>query len=250
MNKGRDNDYLIKNGLLYKFYRGSDLLVIPTSLEDEIIRSAHLLGHFASQRTEEIIRREYYMPSLSEKVKKFITNCVACLVNNHKQGRKEGFLHNLKKTDLPLHTFHVDHLGSLESTSKQYNHIFAVVDRFSKFVWLYPTKSTCTRKVIDRLNKQKAIFLNPARIISDRGTAFTSQEFREYCDLEKIQHHCVTTGLPRANGQIKRINRVIIPVLSKIFLDNPGKWYQHVNRVQQAMNSTNQGRKIQIRLGC
>ena len=88
-------------------------------------------------------------------------------------------------------------------------YIFAVIDALTKFTWLYPTKSTTSREVIHRLDKQKHIFGNPVRIISDRGTAFTSQEFQDYCEREKIQHHGITTSLPRANAQIERVNRML-----------------------------------------
>ncbi|XP_033232036.1 uncharacterized protein LOC117183012 [Belonocnema kinseyi] len=133
-------------------------------MEDEIIRSAHQRGHYAVKRTEEVIKRDYYIASLTGKVAKFISNCVACLIANRKEGRKEGFLHTIDKTDLPPHTYHVDQLGPLESTSKQYNHMFAVIDAFTKFTWLYPTKSTTTREVVKRLDKQKFIFGSPVRI--------------------------------------------------------------------------------------
>jgi len=48
----------------------------------------------------------------------------------------------------------------------------------------------------------------------------------------------ITTGLPRANGQIERINRIIIPVLTKLSIDDPTKWYKHVPKMQQILNST------------
>jgi len=83
-------------------------------------------------------------------------------------------------------------------------------------VWLYPTKSTTTREVISKLDVQKQIFGNPKRIITDKGTAFTSQEFKDYCEIEEIQHLTITTGLPRANGQVERLNRAIIAILSKL----------------------------------
>jgi len=35
-----------------------------------------------------------------------------------------------------------DHVGPMEITKKRYNHIPVVVDAFSKYVWLYPTRST------------------------------------------------------------------------------------------------------------
>ncbi|KAG5317260.1 POL3 protein, partial [Pseudoatta argentina] len=76
-----------------------------------------------------------------------------------------------------------------------------------------------------------------AGIITDRGTAFSSLEFQNYCKEEGIKHCMVTTGLPRANGQVERLNRTIIPVLTKLAM-NPTKWYKYVPIVQQTVIST------------
>jgi len=80
--------------------------------------------------------------------------------------------------------------------------------------------------------------LQTKKIISDRGTAFTSDEFKKYCEDEGIELHAVTTGVPRANGQVERLNATIVSVLSKLSLDDPSKWYKFVNQVQQTINST------------
>ncbi|XP_052855076.1 uncharacterized protein LOC128263838 [Drosophila gunungcola] len=74
--------------------------------------------------------------------------------------------------------------------------------------------------------------------MSDRGSAFTAQDYLEYCKDEGIKVVKSTTGLPRVNGQVERLNAIIISVLSKLSVDNPTKWYRHVDRVQQAINST------------
>ncbi|GFV82638.1 integrase catalytic domain-containing protein [Trichonephila clavipes] len=47
-----------------------------------------------------------------------------------------------------------------------------------------------------------------------------------------------STSLPRANGQVERINRTIIPVLSKMSEDDPTKWFKHVPSLQEVLNST------------
>ncbi|GFT52049.1 integrase catalytic domain-containing protein, partial [Trichonephila clavipes] len=99
---------------------------------------------------------------------------------------------------------------------KTTNSFLAVIDSFTKFVWLYPTKTTSTSEVIKKLDIQKTTFGNPRFLITDRGTTFTSDEFHTYCSEQKITLHHITTGLPRANGQVERINRTIIPVLSKM----------------------------------
>ena len=93
-------------------------------------------------------------------------------------------------------------LGLLESTHERYKHIFSVTNSFTKFIWLHPTKLTDTSEVLAKLDQQKFIFGNPTRIISDRGTAFISNCFKDYCSKESIQHVTITAGLLRANGQV------------------------------------------------
>lgn len=137
-----------------------------------------------------------------------------------------------------MSTYHIDFIGPLPSTNKNYQHIFTVVDAFSKFIWLYPVKSTKTKDAIDKLKIQQATFGNPSRIISDRGSAFTSKDFDEYCQSEDIQHLLITAGIPRANGQIEIMHETLIPVLSKLSSDDPSKWYRYTDAVQRVMNST------------
>lgn len=83
-------------------------------------------------------------------------------------------------------------------------------------------------------------FGDPHRIISDKGTAFTSSQFKNYCTEHNIEHITTTTGVPRGNGQVERINRIIISVLTKLSLENPDRWYKHVPRLQMCINSTYQ----------
>jgi len=157
---------------------------------------------------------------------------------NRKQGRQEGFLHPIDKGDAPLMTWHLDFLGPMEATSKGYKHILAVIDGFSKFCWLFPTKSTAASEVVDRLSLLEVTFGNPERIVSDRGTAFTSHSFEQYCKDRNIRHILITTGMPRGNGQVERLNAIIINVLAKMCIDQPGKWYRQVGKVQMAINSS------------
>ncbi|GFW93580.1 integrase catalytic domain-containing protein [Trichonephila clavipes] len=82
------------------------------------------------------------------------------------------------------------------------------------------------------------LWYNPIRIISDRGSAFTSKLFNDYCDEENIQHLQIATGVPRGNGPVERINRTLIPVLTKLSLDDSTKWYKYVDRLQRILNST------------
>lgn len=233
-------DFMIRDDMLFKFREGLEVLVVPKGMQEEVIKSTHEKGHFSVKRTEDAVNEEFYIPDLKRKVERVLANCVRCILINRKVGKQEGLLHPLFKESLPLHTYHIDHLGPLESTHKSYKYILSVIDGFTKFVWLYPTKSTTAGEVIAKLELQKAVFGNPAQIISDRGSAFTSKEFEEYCKCENIAHKMITTGLPRANGQVERINSIVTPILAKMSDENPTKWYKYVEAVQRAINSSYQ----------
>ncbi|GFU24767.1 transposon Tf2-9 polyprotein [Trichonephila clavipes] len=161
LQNGPYDNYCIKNNVLYKFIDGAEVLVIPDEMQHHFIKNAHHKGHFSVKRTLEHIKNKYFIPQLQSKIEKYISNCETCILKNKKSGKQEGFLHSLIKDDIPLNTYHIDHLGPL-----------------------------------------------------------------------------ATSSLPRANGQVERINRTIIPVLSKMSEDDPTKWFKHVPSLQEVLNLT------------
>lgn len=171
-------------------------------------------------------------------IEKVIRNCLSCILAEKKHGKQENQLYSIDKGSLPLDTYHIDHLGPLSSTKKQYRHILVVIDSFSKFVWLYASRFTGSAEVIDKLKKQANVFGNPRRIISDRGTGFTSHEFEQYCEQEGIHHILTTTGVPRSNGQVESANRTIILLLIKLSAPNPSEWHKHLEICQRYLNVT------------
>lgn len=115
--------------------------------------------------------------------------------------------------------------------------MLAVVDAFTKFIKLYPCKSTTTDEAIKHLNDYFRAYSRPRRVISDRGTCFTSEAFREFLKSALIEHILIAVGTPRANGQVERFNRVITPMLAKLS-ETPAKWDQVVKDVEHAINNT------------
>ncbi|GFY03480.1 retrovirus-related Pol polyprotein from transposon 17.6 [Trichonephila clavipes] len=63
--------------------------------------------------------------------------------------------------------------------------------------------STSIKDALDKLILQQTIFGNPSKIITDKGSAFTSTEFQKFCQEESIEHIQITTDVPRGNGQIE-----------------------------------------------
>ncbi len=119
-----------------------------------------------------------------------------------------------------------------------FDHILLVTDAFSKYVWIYPVKSTDADEVLKKLEFQREVFGNPYAIVADKAGAFKSNKLEVYCKEHNINLHLITTGVPRGNGQVERLNRIVIPILTKLSNDDPEKWYRHTSRLQSVMNST------------
>ncbi|GFT60961.1 hypothetical protein TNCV_4092481 [Trichonephila clavipes] len=200
LEKQESEEFFERNGILYKYLNGRKLIVTPKAMQAELIKLIHENGHFSVGKTEEIVKQEFFIPNLSNVVKKVIVNCVPCILGNKKTGKKEGFLNPISKESIPLSTYHVDFIGPLPSTNKSYQHIFTVVDAFTKFTWLYPVKTVSAESALEKLKQQQKTFGNPIRIISDRDSAFTPKLFNDYCDKENIQHLQIATRVPRGNG--------------------------------------------------
>lgn len=66
----------------------------------------------------------------------------------------------------------------------------------------------------------------------------TSHSFERYCKDRNIRHILITTGMPRGNGQVERLNAIIINVLAKMCIDQPERWYRQVGKVQMAINGS------------
>ncbi|GFW57917.1 hypothetical protein TNCV_1418641 [Trichonephila clavipes] len=210
LQKGPYDNYCIKNNILYKFIDGAEVRVIPDEMQHHFIKNAHDKGHFSVKRTLEHIKNKYFIPQLQSKIEKYISNCVTCILKNKKSGKQEGFLHPLVKDDIPLNTYHIDHLGPLATSNKNYKFILAVIDSFTKFVWLYPTKTTSTSEVIKKLDIQKTTFGNPRFLITDRGTTFTSDEFHTYCSEQKLHFTILLQMWHEARKQEKKIRGMMV----------------------------------------
>lgn len=89
-----------------------------------------------------------------------------------------------------------------------------------------------------------ASYSKPLRIVSDRGSSFTSNGFREFVEENHIEHVLIATHVP----QIERSNRVLTPMLAKL-AESADKWVGALSKVEFAMNNSIHKSPIQILFG-
>lgn len=148
-------------------------------------------------------------------------------------------MHPIPKVEVPFDTLHIDHLGPFVKSKSGNNYILTVVDGFTKYLFARPVRDTKTRYVIKVLKKLFNDFGVPRRIISDRGTAFTSTQFKDFCKNKGIKHVLNAVACPRANVQAERFNRTILTALSaQNFNKDERVWDEQLGKVQWGLNNT------------
>lgn len=239
LEKTEDKYYEMRNGLVYRKDKNNLLFYVPTAMENIILRKYHdEMGHLGVEKTVSTIMYNYWFPNLRQKVEKYIRNCLKCLSYSPTSGRREGLLHSINKGNLPFDIVHIDHYGPVDKKLKIKQYILTVIDGFTKYVRLYATKTVSSSEVILCLTDYFRSYSRPRIIVSDRGTAFTAQEFQKFLADQNVQHILVATGSPQANGQVERVHRTLTPILSKLTNDNDKHWYQVLSETEFVFNNT------------
>lgn len=195
------------------------------------------MAHCGVEKTVQGIKINYWFPSMGKKVKDYIDNCVACLLANSTANSREGEMQITESPSVPFEIMNIDHFGPIKESTNGFKHILIIVDAFSRFTWLFPVKSTTSKEVIKHLTTLFQNLVTPKTLISDRGTAFTSQEFADFLSDNKIVHHQVAVAAPWANGLVERVNRFVKSSLKKVVQDHTN-WDTHMSSVQYAINNS------------
>ena len=234
----RDDDkFELCQGLVYRKSPVSPKFVVPDSMVNNVIRVYHdNMAHCGIEKTIQGISANYWFPSLRRKVIDHIDNCLTCLMTNTSSNVKEGDMQICGTATEFGQTFHIDHFGPLKE-SEGYKYILVIVDSFTRFTWLFPVRSTGTKEVLIKLSWLFNIFGNPKEIVSDRGTAFTSQEFTQFLNKYDIKHRLVAVAAPWANGLVERINRFLKASLKRR-VEESSNWITDLGTIQYVINNT------------
>jgi transposase InsO family protein len=237
-SRGVHRLFKLSRGRLFRRTEAGDRWVVPVRVRWRILKTCHDdMGHMAEEKVLQAVKRHFWFEGMAEYVKEYIRACPKCIYFKPKSGRQEGLLNPIPKRPVPFDTVHLDHLGPFIPSKKGNTYLIVATDAFTKFVVMKPVRTTRTVPVIEFVNAITAVFGNPARVITDRGTAFTSRDFGQYCRESGIEHVLVAVGSARANGQVERSNRTILTAVRSSIDDDDRTWDETTRQVQWAINS-------------
>ena len=104
---------------------------------------------------------------------------------------------------------------------------------------MYVVKDQTARTAAETLrNGYFGLFGAPAYLVSDQGKAFTGHIITHLCDLYGVQKLRISPYHAQTNGQVERMNQMIIRMIGKLVEDKKACWSKHLPELLLAYNTT------------
>ncbi|XP_041787934.1 uncharacterized protein K02A2.6-like [Anopheles merus] len=183
-------------------------VVIPAALQMRCLKQLHQ-GHPGIQRMKAIARSFVYWPSLDDDITSCVATCDACQAAA--KSPRMSAPAPWPKPSAPWQRVHIDYAGPIDGA-----YFLVAVDAFTKWPEIAETASITSHSTIILLRGIFARFGPPVTLVSDNGTQFTSEVFKEFCDANGIEHITTAPFHPQSNGQAERFVDTFKRALKKI----------------------------------
>ncbi|XP_036335034.1 uncharacterized protein K02A2.6-like [Rhagoletis pomonella] len=185
--------------------------IIPTESRQVVLSALHT-GHPGIVRMKALARSYGWVPKMESEIEDIVKMCAPCQATRHENAHAP--VHWWETTKNPWSRLHVDFDGPFQGKI-----FFIVVDSFSKWLEVFLVKSTSSQSAIKPLRSLFATHGLPDEIVSDNGTAFTSDEFKTFMQDNLIRHIRCAPFHPSSNGQAERMVQT-----TKDFLKKTPEW--------------------------
>ena len=247
--------YVLVNSLLYKIKNlkkyydernvgNKHLLIIPKSMQTKVLRWAHdhpTAGHGGQQRTLFRLSNQVHWDTMRKDVYKYIAACSDCQQFKYNNSPTAGPM-QLHMVNEPWHTIGIDLMGPFPTTIRQKRFLLVIVDYFTRWVELFPLKSTTSTDIANVLsNEIFARYGLPRYIVSDNGPQFVSNIFEDFCKTLHIGQNLTANYHPQSN-MTERVNRTLKPLIAIYAQQQPHAWDKEIQKlafaIRTAINET------------
>ena len=243
-NLDTEKDFCVVQNKIFYTGKGRMQLYLPQGdIRDFILNECHdsrYAGHLGMKKTEELVQRDFYWPTLHQDVTSYVHTCEECQRNKASNLRSAGLLQPLEVPSQRWERISMDFVTHLPKTRSGFDSLLVMVDYLTKMMVLRPTHSTATavdtaRIVMDAVVRVHGV---PRVIVSDRDTRFTSNFWKEICKSMGTSLAMSSGYHPQTDGQTERANRSIEEMLRAYVGRRQTDWDERLGMVEYAYNNS------------
>ena len=236
-------DCKVVNGKIY--FR--DRLFIPQNdeLRTQIIYRMHSTGpagHPGRVKTIDLVSRAYWWPRLTRDVAEYVRACELCTRTKASRSAPPGFLQPLPVPFRSWSDISIDYITPLPDCTRggqTYKHMLVVVCRLTKMRHFIPTVSLLADELVRVfIGRVYSLHGAPDNIVSDRGTQFISDFWRQLSSRLGIALKPSSAFHPQTDGQTERVNSGVEQYLRAFMNFHQDDWVDWLPLAEFAANNT------------
>lgn len=186
------SEYTLQDGCLFKGSR----VMIPCNLHKEVLKELHV-GHVGIVKMKSLARSFCYWKNIDKDIENIAKTCKVCCLKQNEAPMEKS--HSWELPSKPWQRLHIDFAGPMSG-----HYYFVIVDAYSKWVDVIPTKTTTSPWCIKQLRNLFCNFGFPEVLVSDNGPQFTSKIFKDFLESNGVTHRTSAPFHPSTNGQAER----------------------------------------------
>ena len=197
----------------------NDRIIVATELRKKLLDTLHF-GHAGTTKmTAEI----FWWPNINKDIEDKVKSCIACMSSgkNLKYQLPKNESEKLKTLTEPGQEIQIYFTGKLHNKKLNgENQLLIAVDRFTKWPTVKICKTSELKEVNNFLKQNFNLYGLPEKIKSDKGGAFISKDFIEFCKSKNIEIEYCTPRIHTGTGAVERAIQTIKNLILANLEDN------------------------------
>jgi transposase InsO family protein len=190
------------------------VMQLPPDIRDRLTRVHNSkVGHWGPDICMRRIREQHRLQGgrdiTDRMMSEFIQQCPACQVMNRMKVQIKAHRFTCASYN-PFEVLHLDHIRPLTKDAHGHEYILVIIDAFSRWVELFPTKSTTAVETASVMLNHIGRFGSPEVIHTDQGPAFHNDLVKDLLRLCGIEQSFGTAYSSEENGIAERANQEVL----------------------------------------
>ena len=190
---------------------------------------APLGGHRGMNKTYKAIKQKHSWPNMKKEIEDYVKRCKSCQMNKILRPRRKVLMEITTTASQPFEKCCLDIVGPLTETQTGNKYLLTFQDELSKFLVAIPIRKqdaeTVAREFVTHIILKMG---TPKTILTDQGSNFLSEIFKNVCKMLKIKKLQTTSFHPESNGSLERSHRVLKEYLRHYIREDQLNWDEWV----------------------